>query len=235
MHDEERSKAAVTRRATGSGARIAWLLPPLIEGSGGIRTMLHNAEALTEAGHRCDIYIQHDMSKAPPTAELEASLRRELAEMFDYHGEHVYAGFRMRSEYDLAIATAWWTAFDVARLAVPKKAYFVQDYEAMFSPMGDGYLMAENSYSLGLTPITIGRWLSHTLATRYGNQAAWFEFCADRNAYRPNPTIEREKAVCFIYQPEKPRRCPKLGFETLRIVKNRRPKTKILLYGTREP
>ena len=202
----------------------------MIEGSGGIRTMLHNAAALTARGHTCDVYV--DDRQAGSRAAADARVRAEVRRCFGYEGA-VYAGFDLRADYDLAFATAWWTSAITAALPVPHKAYFVQDFEAWFNPMGDGFLLAENSYRLGLPAITIGRWLTHHLASTFGCPATWFEFCAD-TVYRP-PASEagREDAVCFIYQPEKPRRCPRLGLQALDIVKRRRPGTKIYLYGSR--
>ena len=43
--------------------------------------------------------------------------------------------------------------------------------------------------------------------------------------------MKREKAVCFIYQPEKPRRSSKLGLKALYIVKRMMPDVTIYLYG----
>jgi hypothetical protein len=45
--------------------------------------------------------------------------------------------------------------------------------------------------------------------------------------------VPREKAVCFIYQPEKPRRCAGLGIEALGIVKHFMPDVTVYLYGSR--
>lgn len=211
-------------------ARIAWLVPAMIEGSGGIRTMLQNAAALSSHGHSCDVYVD-DRTRAPRAAADER-VAGEVRRCFGYEGA-VYAGFDLRGEYDLVFATAWWTAAVAAAMPVPRKAYFVQDFEAWFNPMGDGFLMAENSYRLGLPAITIGRWLTHHLSGSFGCDATWFEFCADA-AYRPPaPGAAREDAVCFIYQPEKPRRCPRLGLQALDIVKRFRPQTRVYLYGSR--
>jgi len=113
------------------------------------------------------------------------------------------------------------------------RCYFVQDFEAQFNPMGDAYLMAENSYRYGLHPITIGRWLTAMLEKRFGVDAAYFDFCADLEVYRRLPEGQREKAICFIHQPEKFRRCPEIGVEALGIVKHHMPDVKIYLYGSR--
>ncbi len=203
---------------------VAWFIPRLIDGSGGHRTMLQHAHALEQAGHRCALYIEGagDQSKAADTIER----------MFGYRFNQVSYGWDAIQPADLAIATIWYSARLVRDLPFNcLKAYFVQDYEAMFNPMGDAYLQAENSYRYNLIPITIGRWLKHELATRFQVPAYHFEFGADNRIYRPLGQA-RENAICFIYQPDKPRRCSRIGIEALGIVKHHRPDVKIYLYGS---
>ncbi len=215
-------------------AHIAWFTPGMIEGSGGIRTMLQNAEALTRRGHRCDIYVDHKPRPGEDTEAADRQVRDEAHRFFGYDRPGVYAGYALRDRYDLVFATAWWTAAIVARLPInARKAYFVQDFEACFNPMGDGYLLGENSYRLGLTPVTIGRWLTRKLAREFGCAPTWFEFGADHAVYRWLEGAKRERAVCFIHQPEKPRRCPRLGLMALDILRRRHPGVKIYLYGSR--
>ena len=43
---------------------------------------------------------------------------------------------------------------------------------------------------------------------------------------------EKENAICFIFQPEKPRRCSQIGISALRIIKKMRPDVNIYLYGS---
>ncbi|MFM9994722.1 MAG: glycosyltransferase family 1 protein [Phycisphaerales bacterium] len=216
-------------------ARIAWFAPGMIEGSGGLRTIVQNAEALTARGHACDLYVDHRPAPGTDPAAADEAVRDEVRRLFGYDRPAVYAGFGLRAGYDLAFATAWWTAPIVAALPPGvRKAYFVQDFEAYFNPMGDGFLLAENSYRLGLTAVTIGRWLTRKLTGEFGGRATWFEFGADRAVYRRVPGVPRERAVCFIHQPEKPRRCPRLGLMALEIVKRRRPGVTVYLYGSRD-
>jgi hypothetical protein len=113
-----------------------------------------------------------------------------------------------------------------------KKAYFIQDYEPWFLPMGDGYINTENSYRLGYSPITIGKWLSHKMIEEYGLSSQYFDFCADLNVYKKLENVEKENAICYIFQPEKPRRCDWIGLRALKIVKTMRPDIKIYLYGS---
>lgn len=203
---------------------IAWLIPRLIEGSGGHRTMLQHAHALEQAGHRCPLYIEGagDQTRAAATVE----------QLFGYRFASVRFGWDTIPPADLVMATIWYSAALVRDLPFPcLKGYFVQDYEAMFNPMGDAYLMAENSYRYGLIPITIGRWLKHELASRFHVPAYHFDFGADNRIYRPLNT-NREQAICFIYQSDKPRRCSRIGIEALGIVKHYRPEVKVYLYGS---
>ncbi|WP_218137003.1 rhamnosyltransferase WsaF family glycosyltransferase [Paraburkholderia lycopersici] len=82
--------------------------------------------------------------------------------------------------------------------------------------------------------MTIGRWLRHELQSRFGTAGWHFDFGADTAVYRPLPDATRERSVCFIHKPEKPRRCARIGLQALSIVKHRMPDVKIQLYGSQE-
>ena len=206
----------------------AWVLPSLIEGSGGHRTILQNVQYLIRKGYECDVYVE-DKGEVKNSEEL----RRQAETLFGKHDCRFILGYDIQGEYDIIFATAWFTA-KVVRDCNSKavKAYFIQDFEALFNPMGDGYILACNSYGYGLKPVTIGRWLSHKMQTEYRTPSRYFDFCADRRIYRPLPEAKKEHAICFVYQPDKPRRCSVLGIEALGIVKFLRPDVKIYLYGS---
>nr|WP_308508619.1 glycosyl transferase family 1 [uncultured Stomatobaculum sp.] len=208
--------------------RAAWVLPSLIEGSGGHRTILQNVQYLIRKGYECDVYVE-DKGEVKNSEEL----RRQAETLFGKHDCRFILGYDIQGEYDIIFATAWFTA-KVVRDCNSKavKAYFIQDFEALFNPMGDGYILACNSYGYGLKPVTIGRWLSHKMQTEYHTPSRYFDFCADRRIYRPLPDAKKEYAICFVYQPDKPRRCSVLGIEALGIVKFLRPDVKIYLYGS---
>lgn len=208
--------------------KAAWIMPMFLEGSGGHRTIIQNIQHLIQQGYECDVYVED-------TGIIKNE--KELKNMSDkYYGKcdgTFYLGFDMKKEYDIIFATAWYTAKVVRDIDTKaKKAYFIQDFEACFNPMGDGYLLASNSYCYGLQPITIGRWLSHKMSNEYGLRSQYFDFCADGKVYK-NLNKEKENAICFIYQPDKPRRCSIIGIEALGIVKHLRPDTKIYLYGSK--
>jgi hypothetical protein len=155
--------------------------------------------------------------------------------MFGFEFDDVQLGWSNVRPADLVFATIWYSAKIVSNLPFPCiKSYFIQDYEPWFNPMGDGFLMAENSYRYGLHPICIGRWLPTKLQNCFDIHGAHFDFCADLSIYRRLPEVKKEHAICFVFQPEKTRRCAQLGLEALGIVKHLMPDVKIYLYGSKE-
>jgi hypothetical protein len=205
---------------------IAWLIPRLISGSGGHRTILLYANALQRAGYRCVLYVEDDDSRE--------NLADVIRKMFGFDFSSVRHGWSNIDPADLVFATIWYSANVVRDLSFPCiKCYLVQDYEALFNPVGDAYLMAENSYRYGLYPITIGRWLKHKLYVDFGVPAYHIDFCADTTIYHKQP-MRRERSICFIYQPEKPRRCSQIGIEALGIATYLDPDVKVYLYGSNE-
>ena len=211
--------------------KIAWFVPYPIKGSGGHRTIFSHIRNLVNRGHECHVYIGED----PQLNMDETVLRKVVEEFFGHCPAQIHRGYEVEGHFDLAVATAWWTAEPVAKnVNAEHKLYFVQDFEPCFNPMGDYYIQAENSYRHGLIPLTIGRWLSHLLYESYGNRPNYFEFTADNTVYYPLESVAREQAVCFIYQPEKPRRCPSIGRDTLAIIKHHCPQVNIYTYGSGE-
>lgn len=206
--------------------KIAWVMPHPGKGSGGHRTIIQNVNALIRAGYECDIYVEEDMIS---TAEM---VKEKINEYYEKCDANVYVGIRMRKEYDILFATGWQIVDFVKQVPAKRKAYFIQDFEPCFFPMGDQYIIIENSYRYGFKPITIGRWLAHKMLAEYDNSVKYFDFGADLNVYKKLDNVEKENAICFVYQPEKSRRCDFIGLKALKIVKELRPDVKIYLYGS---
>lgn len=206
--------------------KIAWVIPHPGKGSGGHRTIIQNVNALIRHGYECDIYVEEDYLS---TDKIVAD---KIDSYYEKCAANVYVGIKFRHDYDLVFNTGWQVIDFVKSLDCPKKAYFIQDFEPWFFPMGVGYILTENSYRLGYLPVTIGKWLSHKMIDEYDNNSRYFDFCADLNIYKPLKDIEKEKAICYIYQPEKDRRCDIIALRALKLVKAMRPDVKIYLYGS---
>ncbi len=209
--------------------KIAWVIPHPGKGSGGHRTIIQNVNALLGAGYECDLFFEED---GVSTAE---TVRRKINEWYEPCDAGIYVGFDIKKDYDLMFATGWQTIDFVRRLPAKKKAYFIQDFEPWFFPMGDQYLNTENSYRYGFLPVTIGKWLAHKMQSEFNTPAQTFPFGADLNVYKPLENVKKENAVCFVYQPEKPRRCDCIGLKALKIFKAMRPDVQIYLYGSAVP
>ena len=209
--------------------KIAWFIPPLSKGSGGLNTIFRNAEALSSNGYTCDFYF-------PPSQGLVTNKADTLQQMRDWFGYtepgDIYLfEIECQKDYDLIIATFWDTAYLVALQKCNHKAYFIQDWEPSFYPVSDAACEAEFSYQLGLSPITIGKWLANKLDSKGFGPSFYTDFGADLSIYK-QLNITKEFAICAIYQPDKPRRIPNTIIEALQIVKIYHPDLTIYLYGS---
>ena len=211
-------------------SNIAIIAPSPIEGSGGVARIYTYAKALDSNGHQCDVYV-FDCGRRNAN-----DLSKDANNYYAIDGIHIIPGLNLKNNYELLIATRWDTAKIVRDMPAQKKAYLVQDFEACFNPLGDGTILAENSYLYGLQTITYGRWLALKLYNEFGNTPYFCNFATDLDTFRvKHPMRDRLKkspAVCFIYQNDKPRRCPHLGIETLGIVKHMRPDVEIYFVGS---
>lgn len=206
--------------------RVAWFVPALLKGSGGHRTIFQNINALIEAGYQCDVYIGDDPT-IPPSKLVE-----QIGQFYGPSPANAFAGWEPTKKYDAVVATAFNTVKPVMKTDCPKKLYFVQDYEPWFFSMGDLYIEAENSYKNDINVISIGKWLSAKMRKEFKLNATYFNFCADLNVYKKLDNVEKEHALCFIFQPQKPRRCDHIALKALQIVKEIDPSLKIYLYGS---
>ncbi|MFK8011056.1 MAG: hypothetical protein AB8B80_03380 [Marinicellaceae bacterium] len=201
--------------------KVAIFSPSPLIGSGGHRTLFNLARKLIDAG--CELYC---------FIESEGD---GLNAVHDYLGDkkaYVCLGWPETMSFDLAIATIAHSAAHIAKMEnVKHKAYLVQDYEAWFNPVGDKYAANETSYTFGLLHFTVGKFLTHVLTHQYRAKAIPSGLGVDNSIYF-DKNQERQEAICFLYQPEKDRRNPKLAINALRIVKEKNPDVKIYVYGS---
>jgi len=215
-------------RLTGPTLKISWLVPGLIIGGGGHRNILRAAYHLSRFGHNIELYFTNtDLTET------------QLAEAVRTHfypldcPMHVYQG--KISPADVLFATHWSTvdAAVRAKSEISELMYFVQDFEPAFAPMGTEYVLAENTYRLGLYHITSGPWCEHVLKSQFKADADHFLFPIDTSVYRPRPRVKPEKNIVFFAKPEMPRRCFELGLMALEEVHHLRPGIEIILFGSR--
>lgn len=214
-------------RNTNSRLRITWIVPKLIIGGGGHRNILRAAYHLEKFGHQLELYFTDSDLNANQLAEAVRTHFYPLqCPMQRYEGA-------IRPT-DVLFATHWTTvsAAMKCRSAAREIIYFVQDFEPAFAPMGTEYILAENTYRLGLYAITSGRWCEEFLKTQFGCEADHFLFPVDRSIYHPRPRSKRGANIVFFAKPEMPRRCFELGVMALEEFHRLRPEVELVLFGS---
>lgn len=193
--------------------KTAWVISPPSKGSGGFRTICSKAAYLDKHGYECHFFILPG-SEEYKCAEIVAE---QIHRWFGYDPKSIEIRDSIPCSFDIAIATAWNTAAFVALQPVSQKLYFIQDYEPWFYPMGESYLLAEQSYRLGLKPITIGRWLSSKISQYYPYDVPFCDFGVDSEHYHSNGVSREPKSICAIFQPNKDRRLSNLLLNAIKL------------------
>lgn len=207
--------------------RIAWIIPGLMIG-GGHRNILRAAYFLEQFGHQLDLYFTNlDWTPEKLREEVNTHFYPLQCPMHPYRGEI--------RETDVLLATHW-TTVEVVMRERPRAReiiYFVQDFEPAFAPMGTEYILAENTYRLGLYAITSGPWCEKRLR-ELGCEADHFVFPVDRSVYHPRVRRhERSNSrILFFAKPEMPRRCYDLGIRCLAELSRVHEGTEIILFGS---
>src|SRR5262249_51491051 len=149
------------------------------------RTIFQQVAALATAGVDNHIYLEPPPADATDRYHDAAGGQAPVEHFFGAGPATFHFGYDVRESLAAIFATSWFTAPWLRRTETRAiKAYFVQDFEASFQPMGDQYLIADQTLRYGFQTVTIGRWLATRLAD-YGADAGHFEFCADLEVYRP--------------------------------------------------
>lgn len=207
---------------------IGFLVPSPFPGSGGHNTIWSHAVFLSGLGHQVSM---HHISGGYDGESLSGpELRRRAHDCFGTD-DLIYQTYSPSEaeKSDVVIATAWFTVYELEKLRT-KRVYFVQDFEHLFNPVGSEYLMAERTYSMVGSFITVGTGLARKLQTK-GAEVRATPFGVDKSLYQRQPIGMREKAVVCLYQPEKPRRCGRLMKDVLAEFRERNPDYTIMAYG----
>ena len=214
--------------------RIAMILPPFRRGSGGHNTLLQILTRLERRGHVCSVWV-HDVMRMHQS-EWPGVLRWNLREFFAPIDSPVYKGFDAWQGADVAIATGWQTVYPTLLLDQCRaRVYVVNDHEPDFYPASVERVLAEDTYRQGLHCIAASPWLRDLLVERYGASADAFRLGVERDTYRPRPIARRDDTVIYYARQGTPRRAVPVALAALRELYERRPHTRIVLFGDNTP
>lgn len=140
---------------------------------------------------------------------------------------------RFLQEADIIVATAWITAYSVAKLSRAKgeKFYFIQGYETWHGQVEK----VENSYRLPLKKIVIASWLKRLMEKKFGdrdvplitNGVNLTHFFNDGKKFNRPPRI-------LLMHHEAEFKGVKDALNALEIVRKRKPDIKVILFGTKK-
>ncbi len=219
-------------RADRASLHIAFVIPWFRIGSGGHMTIFRIVEQLEAHGHTCTLWLDDPLGHNPEGA---AVLRQTIVEHFRPIAAPLFKGFGDWFGADVAIATGWQTVYPTLRLPnVAARAYFVQDHEPDFFAASAERLFADATYRLGLHGIAASPWLAE-IVREHGGTCGTFDLAVDHDVYRPRDVPREEETVAFYARAETPRRGVELGTLALEEVVRRRPQTRVVCFGTRQP
>lgn len=208
---------------------INWLIPDVIEASGGLLNVLRSIYHMEQWGHRHRIYV---LDKAvTDSREITAFVRQRYfpiaAEIEVFRGQV--------ADSDALVATHWSTAYAARALSnTAGKFYFVQDLEYLFYPAGSLCEFVKQTYQWGFQGITLGPWIADELRRQFEMSCTPFGFSYDREIYTlPGPRYfpQEKKRVLFYARPRTERRGFELGILALSLVAQRAPDVEFVLVG----
>ncbi|WP_295244112.1 hypothetical protein [uncultured Brevundimonas sp.] len=213
-----KSVAPAIIRSTGS--RLAIYLSEDGLAPDRIDSVLRTTRGLIDAGFQAEIYWR---GVEGSQAHLEAILGDVQASLIASWSSHRNAG--------LALATNPISASYVNSNVIAQSCgYLVQDHDGS-AQSGDELVLAENSYTYGLSHFTLGNWLTHMINNRYLSPAFPAEQGVNSAVYKILTGVKRDLAVCIYCPPGPPNSLSKLAFESLSLLKKRRPDVRIIIFG----
>lgn len=181
--------------ANAENSSFQWVIPNFSSGSGGHLNIFRFIRMLETRGFKQHIVIvgHHNWSS-------REAAKKAIEKWYFPVNATLGFGYQDFQPSEFTIATGWQTAYWVHHYKATKdKYYFVQDFEPYFHPVSTEYVIAENTYRLGLKGITAGNWLSKKLTTHYGMECFDLSFSFDKYHYLPTPKRENPNFNILFY------------------------------------
>lgn len=233
------SKQVSNRRATKAWPNclsIHWIVPDFSKGGGGHMTIFRMIRYLENFGHNCTVWID-----SPKQHSNEADAYDDIVKYF----QCVSANVRFIDDSfgsiggDVLIATSWETAYTAAKNTnFSERFYFVQDFEPSFYAMGAEYLLAENTYRLGLSCICASPWLKEKMESQYGCWSREFYLAYDHEIYNLEDRDDRKDSkkfkIALYSRKATPRRCVILAMAALELLSKERDDFEVHFFGAQK-
>ena len=155
---------------------ICFIVPDMIAYSGGHTSILRLGTELSKLGYDIRYITYRDMSNEEMVKNASINLKAYKGEM--YTKDYLYT-----LENDVVVATLWESAYFVSKMQ-GYKMYFVQDYEPYFFNYGEKFLLAKNSYNLGLHMVSLGSWNKYMIEKECSEKCDSIDFPYEKSEYK---------------------------------------------------
>jgi glycosyltransferase involved in cell wall biosynthesis len=244
------SGGALSRGSNDPGMNITFVLP-FIEKTGGVLVVFEHALQLQKLGHTVRIYhplipYSDHFFAVPKWKRLYAMMRygastwrkrKNPAPWFPGHPELTLAPL-IRGMYlppaDVVLATAWPTAYSVARLPASRgrKFYFIQHYETW---TGNIPAIDRSFPLLGDGLITIAPWLTDLMKKKFGlNVAGEVHNGIDLGRFSPPESKPEDHIAILMMFHTAIYKGTGDGMAVLRRIREKYPDVRIRLFGQYE-
>ncbi|MGH7886615.1 MAG: rhamnan synthesis F family protein, partial [Candidatus Binatia bacterium] len=213
---------------------IHWVVPSFGRGAGGHMTIFRFVEILERLGHRQTIWIQN---ASGALADAKARIQSWYRPIKD----NVFVNFlpddTRQMAGDVIIATDCWTVYPVSSTAnFKERFYFIQDFEPYFHPAGENYLVAEQTYRMGLCGLCAGDWLKQKMQA-FGMWVRKWDLAVDHNFYFPEAKRQLDYSrvpevyIAFYARGYTPRRAKRLGIAAFEELQRRGRSFRVVMFG----
>jgi glycosyltransferase involved in cell wall biosynthesis len=210
---------------------------PIAVIGGGYKKIFTLACDLIKKGYVVRVYVE---AIAHLEGKSDVYIRSFCRDNFGIDESAIVVGHDKIDAVDVAVATNWPTAPTVAGLQCAKVlTYFVQDYEPEFYEQGTlEAQLAENTYNLDLSLISIGEYLQFRLH-KAGRRVKSIPFSIDsifhnigKKKARGTDNVRKSVRVLFFARPDIPRRNFEAGVEGIGLLFEKHGKAiSVALYG----
>lgn len=154
---------------------ICFVIPGMLAYSGGHTSILRLGTELANLGYEIRYVTYRNERK-------EDMVKNALINLPTYKGEIYEKDELFKLKNDIVVATLWESVYYVKKMN-GYKMYFVQDYEPYFYNYGEKYLLAKQSYKLGLHMVSLGAWNSYMIERECNEKCDFIDFPYEKNEY----------------------------------------------------
>jgi glycosyltransferase involved in cell wall biosynthesis len=212
--------------------KIVFILP-VSGGGGGAHSVIQEVNEMVRMGQ--DVRVAINKSNYVSMLVTYSDMPLVLGRFFQYESEEELA--KLIEDSSIVVATIF-TSVKLLKNVMKLKsnivpAYYVQDYEPLFSSHGTPlWHEAYDSYALipGIQLFAKTKWLQNIVYKNHGLNVHKVAPSIDHDVYYPSLNYSR-KRICAMVRPKSARRAPYRTMRVLRAIQKRNPDISIDIFG----